>query len=84
MGLCSLYLGMCCSIPNRSQRFNVEIFPQGFGGVGEKGEKGVPGLPGGRVGIFTNSLNTCSQTREVGLSSTDTFPTVMCSYTTGR
>lgn len=53
---------MCCSIPNRSQRFNIDIFPQGFGGVGEKGEKGVPGLPGGRVGNFNRSLNAFSNT----------------------
>lgn len=75
---------MCYSLPNRSQRFNVDIFPQGFGGIGEKGEKGVPGLPGGRVGNFTKSLNACSQTHGVGLSSTDSFPAMMCSCATGR
>lgn len=34
----------------------------------------MPGLPGGRVGNFTKSLDACSQTHEVGLSSTKAFP----------
>lgn len=52
-------LGLFFKVPFRS---DVNIFPQGFGGVGEKGEKGVPGLPGGRVGNLTESLNACFQT----------------------